>query len=358
MADQDVLYAEAAATYGAALERLARAYEADGDRRRDLLQDIHVALWQSLARFDGRCSLRTWIYRVAHNVAISQAIRRRAHAPTLVGLEELDVTPAAGDPDRMLDEQRALDRLYALVHQLTPFDRQVMLLYLEGVDAASIGEVTGMSAGHVATKVHRIKAILARRFHERGVAMSDAQAPSEVQDLWQGQAAEGRAMSLDELRRRSRQLERIIARRNRRESIAGVVVIIVFGWIAWYSRGPLVRVGAALAMAGAGFIIYYLRRWAAARSLPADLALTSSLQFHRCELERQRDLLRSVWTWYLLPLVPAAVVLNLGFALERPHRLSRASVSGSGGVGGDSSGSVRDHRPVEPARGEQDSGAH
>lgn len=166
--NQDALYKDAAASYGAALERLARAYESDGDRRRDLLQEIHTALWQSLARFDGRCSLRTWVYRVAHNVAISQAVRRRVHAPALVSLDQLDAAAAPGDPDRILDEQRALERLHALVRQLDAFDRQVMLLYLEGVDAASIGEVTGLSPGYVATKVHRIKAILARRFHERG----------------------------------------------------------------------------------------------------------------------------------------------------------------------------------------------
>ena len=45
-----------AAEYGGALERLARAYERDADKRRDLLQEIHVALWRSLARFDGRVS--------------------------------------------------------------------------------------------------------------------------------------------------------------------------------------------------------------------------------------------------------------------------------------------------------------
>jgi RNA polymerase sigma-70 factor (ECF subfamily) len=38
------LYAESATTYGAALARLARAYEPDADRRRDLLQEIHIAL--------------------------------------------------------------------------------------------------------------------------------------------------------------------------------------------------------------------------------------------------------------------------------------------------------------------------
>ena len=152
--------------YGSALSRLARAYETDADRVRDLLQDIHVALWQSLSRFEGRCSLRTWVYRVAHNVATSQVSRRRGNTPILVGLEELDERPAAGDTDRDLDQHRALERLQALVRRLKPLDRQLMLLYLEGVDAASIGEVTGLSAGNVATKIHRIKTVLARRFHE------------------------------------------------------------------------------------------------------------------------------------------------------------------------------------------------
>ncbi len=63
--EQDVLYEEAEATYGPALERLARAYEADADLRLDLLQEIHVALWRSFHGFDGRCSLRTWPYQVA-----------------------------------------------------------------------------------------------------------------------------------------------------------------------------------------------------------------------------------------------------------------------------------------------------
>jgi RNA polymerase sigma-70 factor, ECF subfamily len=65
VSDQERLYAEVAAEYGGAIERLAHGYERDADRRRDLLQEIHAALWHSLARFDGRCSMRTWVYRVA-----------------------------------------------------------------------------------------------------------------------------------------------------------------------------------------------------------------------------------------------------------------------------------------------------
>ena len=160
-------YAEVARTFGAALERLAGGYERDADARRDLLQEIHVALWRSLARYDGRCSLRTWVYRVAHNTAISRAVRPRANAPTLVAIDDdLDSLAEAAGYDEGLDRQRALDRLYALIQRLRPLDRQVMLLYLEEEDAASIAEITGLSVANVSTKVHRIKQILVRQFYE------------------------------------------------------------------------------------------------------------------------------------------------------------------------------------------------
>jgi RNA polymerase sigma-70 factor (ECF subfamily) len=53
-----------------------------------------------------------------------------------------------------------------MIQQLQPLDRQIILLYLEGLDGASIGEIAGISPGNAATKISRIKAILARRFHE------------------------------------------------------------------------------------------------------------------------------------------------------------------------------------------------
>jgi RNA polymerase sigma-70 factor, ECF subfamily len=58
-----------------------------------------------------------------------------------------------------------LEKLLQLIHRLKPIDRQVMLLYLEDMDSASIGEITGISGGHVKTKIHRIKTILKRHFH-------------------------------------------------------------------------------------------------------------------------------------------------------------------------------------------------
>jgi RNA polymerase sigma-70 factor, ECF subfamily len=167
--DQDGLFEEAMSSYGGALERLARAYEADADARRDLLQEIHIALWRSFAGFDNRCSLRTWVYRVAHNVAASHVDKQvRMRKLVLVSLDELGdrVDEKAGVAGA--EQQHALGRLYAMIHELKPLDRQVMLAYLEGMDAASTAEITGLSAGHVATKIHRIKSALGERFREGG----------------------------------------------------------------------------------------------------------------------------------------------------------------------------------------------
>jgi len=158
---QDDLYQQAASEYGAALARLARGYEADADKRRDLLQEIHLSLWRSFEGFNGSCSLRTWVYRVAHNAATSYVIRqRRARPQTLVGLDEVEALSIQPQTDRSL----ALSQLTDWIRRLKPLDRQVILAWLDGMDAAEIGELTGLSPANVATKVHRIKTILARDF--------------------------------------------------------------------------------------------------------------------------------------------------------------------------------------------------
>ena len=166
---RDDYYQQAIERFGAALDRLARAYEADDDTRRDLIQDIHVALWRSFATYDRRCSLRTWVYRVAHNTATSHVTRAfRLRRRKFVTLDELDVEPASREQptDDTLGRRRALDRLYGLVQQLDPIDRQVIVSYLEGLEAADIAEILGMSPGAVAMKVHRIKRMLVRQFYE------------------------------------------------------------------------------------------------------------------------------------------------------------------------------------------------
>ena len=162
--NQDDLYRDAADQFGSALERLARAYEMDPEKRRDLIQEIHFQLWRSFRTFDARCTLRTWVYRVAHHVAASHVIRERRTFKNLVSLEELEKVPEKNPHDA--HQRIDLERLSLLIQRLKPLDRQVIVSYLEDMDAVSIGEITGLSPGNVAMRIHRIKNVLAKRFHE------------------------------------------------------------------------------------------------------------------------------------------------------------------------------------------------
>ncbi|QIG79104.1 RNA polymerase sigma factor [Stakelama tenebrarum] len=160
---RDSLYRQACESHAPALARLARSVEFDAERASDLEQDIHLALWRSFAQFDGRCSLATWVYRVAHNVAAGHKARG-ARGAKLIALEEAETLVADDDPEAAVDTSRTLVRLRRLIAGLKPTDRSVILLWLEGLDAAEIGEVTGLAPGNVAVKTHRIKALLARNF--------------------------------------------------------------------------------------------------------------------------------------------------------------------------------------------------
>lgn len=154
--------------YGPALERQARGYESDPSRRQDLVQEVHIAIWRSLLTFDGRCSLRTWVYRVAHYTATKHMLsnrRVRLHEmQTLDDIPEIEDDRSTGAGDNDVD---ALHRLLTLIERLKPLDRQVILMYLEDFTAEAIGDVVGISPGNVATKIHRIKKLLASMFEDR-----------------------------------------------------------------------------------------------------------------------------------------------------------------------------------------------
>lgn len=164
--EQDALYAEARQAHGAAIRRIAFGFEADPDRRRDLVQEMHIELWRSMALYDRRCSLQTWVYRVSHNVAASHIFRRRRDSARLVDLDAIEAEPAQPDEEARANSRYSANEMLLLIRRLKPLDRQIMLLYLEGEAAGEIAEVTGISATNVATKIHRIKKLLSKQLLE------------------------------------------------------------------------------------------------------------------------------------------------------------------------------------------------
>lgn len=133
----------------------------------------------------------------------------------------------------------------------------------------------------------------------------------EIKNLWQNQEVEELRMSIDELRSMAAKFHRRIRRRNLIEQAAALYVVIVFG-VGFVKTPQLVpRIAAALAIAGALYVALHLQRWGASKPLPADMGRASGLEFYRQELERQRDLLRGIWKWYLGPLAPGLVLFTI-----------------------------------------------
>ena len=158
----EALFEKVAEEFAAPLARLARAHEVDTHLQQDLLQEIHIALWRSLAAFGGRCSLRTWVYRIAHNVAATHALRnRRRQAHRLTTLDDIELAGISPDVDAELDKGRALQQMNALIQALRPLDRQVIILHLEGLSADEIADVSGISLSNTYTKLTRIRQLLA-----------------------------------------------------------------------------------------------------------------------------------------------------------------------------------------------------
>jgi RNA polymerase sigma-70 factor (ECF subfamily) len=155
--------------YQSALRRLAGAYVPNPADREDLVQDIAAAIWTALPAFRGESSERTWIYRIAHNVAIRNASRVRTRLTREPVLENSFDRPstAASAEDTLIraEKQRAL---LEGIRELPLIDRQIIMLHLEGLSAAEIQEITGVSAGAIATRLTRIRQKLAESIQAGG----------------------------------------------------------------------------------------------------------------------------------------------------------------------------------------------
>ena len=141
------------------LHKVAATYCRHPEDRRDLVQEITAQLWRAFPRYDAARPFSTWAYRIALNVAISHVRRMSLRRATLESYDEHDIEPV--DADTLSPE--ATDRvqaLYRVIDGLAAFDRGLLLLHLEGYRNTEIGEILGLSATNVSTKLSRLRAQL------------------------------------------------------------------------------------------------------------------------------------------------------------------------------------------------------
>jgi purine-cytosine permease-like protein len=147
---------------------------------------------------------------------------------------------------------------------------------------------------------------------------NDKQVDQELRDLWQTQKAEERKMSLEEIRNKALNFEKTIRRRNLLEYAAAAIVLVSFGIQIFQPTPPnfMTRIAAALTVMGTIYVVYMLHTRGSAKNIPDALARASFIDFYRSSLESQRDLLRDVWRWYLLPFVPGMAAMLVSFGIR------------------------------------------
>ena len=124
-------------------------FSKDTDEVNDLFQEVLVNLWKGMSSFKGRSDIRTWIYRIALNTCISMDRKKK-----------IATIPLSMDANLFQDQDedtKQVQLLHNRIIKLQPFDKAIVLLWLENISYDEIGEIVGISTKNVASRLFRIK---------------------------------------------------------------------------------------------------------------------------------------------------------------------------------------------------------
>jgi RNA polymerase sigma-70 factor (ECF subfamily) len=131
----------------------------------DALQDALLRAWRALPSFEGRSSLRSWLYRIVTNASLDEVKRR----PALVSIDEEppEVSAEAG-PDDRIERREALERALVMVRRVLPEREREVLIMRE-----ALGFSAKETANRLETTVAAVNSAL-----QRARARIDREQPS------------------------------------------------------------------------------------------------------------------------------------------------------------------------------------
>jgi RNA polymerase sigma-70 factor (ECF subfamily) len=144
--------------------KVVNSYCQHKDDRQDLAQEILTAMWLAIDKYNNDFKFSTWMYRIALNVAISY-YRKDSKRQDKPGVDDesliniIDITSEA-------DKSEEIQQLYGFISQLDKLNKAIIILYLESESYESISHSLGLSKTNVATRIGRIKVILADQFEK------------------------------------------------------------------------------------------------------------------------------------------------------------------------------------------------
>jgi RNA polymerase sigma-70 factor (ECF subfamily) len=137
-------------THKATIYAVCYLFSKDQDEVADLFQECLMNLWKSWAGYEGRSDVKTWIYRVSLNVCVSLDRKRKRHSTVPL---TIDINPYEEDNQN----SQQMERLRQRINQLPPYDRAIVLLWLENMSYEEIGAIVGITAKNVSVRLVHIK---------------------------------------------------------------------------------------------------------------------------------------------------------------------------------------------------------
>ena len=302
--ERDARFDAAASQFAAPLARLAGALEDHGPGRAALLDEIHVALWRSLADYDERISLRTWVFRVAFHVVA-------AHEPNTQ-----DRPPGQDTPSQTWQRRRARKSLRTLeqatglagsvsgfIQGLKPPDRELVFLYLEDVGIEEAREITGWPAARLEGSYELIAKLLV----------------PETRDAWKRQSSDASPGSRFLVRQRIQEMHG----RNKREARIRLVIapfvasLFVVQALLGHRRYRLAIAAFAVIAVAVAIEAWQTRRRLLEAPESHAAARIDTSGFRRRLLVRELDELRKGMGWKEWLFTVGILLYVLVFPLER-----------------------------------------
>ena len=126
-------------------------FSQDADEVNDLFQEVLVNLWKGFEGFEHRSDIKTWIYRVALNTCISIDRKKKRRSSEVRLTMDINLFK---DCD---EDTKQVDMLHKRISKLQPFDRAIVLLWLENLSYEEIGQIVGITTKNVSVRLFRIR---------------------------------------------------------------------------------------------------------------------------------------------------------------------------------------------------------
>lgn len=134
-------------------------FSKDNDEVADLFQETLINLWKGMPEKDEISNIKGWIYRVSLNTCISLN-RKKKSRPTVPLTMDIDLFESKGE------KEQQVEMLHKRITRLQPFDRAIVLLWLEDISYEEIGLILGITAKNVSVRLTRIREKLKQMSNE------------------------------------------------------------------------------------------------------------------------------------------------------------------------------------------------